>query len=448
MASYDVYAFDQQTANILNLLPGVKSTKDTVGVYVLAHDPFSTATLVRLIWKDWWSLAGSLVKLAEVAMLWKQGATRLCWVTSINWSYFFLATVILQMRGISRERDRSTNTSEIDVIAGDIPTPLKAGGQESKIVLGVPKSARLHVWWKLIWGVGGVVCALSVIATYLTLGGYRMQVVSTWIGFQIFWLVLRSMFFHFAEGADRVFHRPVVARKTWQQMSRNLRNRVRYLLFSLSNFQMHVHPRRLYCYKEDRRSIERIENIQPDFPLSAIASAKDNVPSKTDAPETIDLAITAIIGDTMLSSAAWMQGSSLSGLNLYDSCLVELSVDGSRVTIPAARVLTEAPPDGRPPSSDVEAGFEAQFVPRGGSNTGSSVLWWYWIPCGPNRWLQTHTENMQLLGKWRATVVSDRDITAKLALGDLLVSISSVEDVKDIVRHSRLGCDVLLRFLD
>lgn len=341
---------------------------------------------------------------------------------------------MLQILKISREYDQNMSSSEWDVLAGQLPTPVKSEG-EPKVVLGVTKNVRLHLCWKLVWGFGSVVCTMALIATYITLGKHDIKIISIWIGFQVSWLALRSVFFHFAEGMDKAFHRPFIVRKDWASLPWRFKVRIRHLLSALSRYQMHVHPRRLYCYKEDMQTLETIDNIRPDCPLDPSICVGD----------TVDLSISAVVGDTLLSSAAWMLGSKLSGMDLYDSCVVALTVDGKSAAIPSARVLSE-PPIERP--SDLELGTEVQFVPRGSSNTGRSPVWWYWIPCGSDRWLQVHTEQRKFLGKRKATVVSDEHITQKLAIGDLYVSIKHVDEVKDIVRHSKMGCDVLLHFLD
>lgn len=53
------------------------------------------------------------------------------------------------------------------------------------------------------------------------------------------------------------------------------------------------------------------------------------------------------------------------------------------------------------------------------------------------------TTDMKFLGTRRATVVSDAQVTQKLAGGELLVSISEVNHVKEIIQHSRTAFDIL-----
>ncbi|KAI9791236.1 MAG: hypothetical protein M1816_004228 [Peltula sp. TS41687] len=432
-ASYDIYALDQQTSHTLSLLSAIKD-QSSFTAYILPRDPFSKSRLITVTRYDWWCLLASLVKLVELFVLWKLNATALGLITCGIWIHFFFGSMMLQALKISREYDQNMSDSELDVLAGQLPTPVKSEG-EPKVVLGVTKNVRLHICWKLVWGFGSIVSAMALIATYITLGKHDIKIICVWIGFQVSWLALRSVFFHFAEGMDKAFHRPFIVRKEWQSLPWRYKVRVRHLLSALSQYQMHVHPRRLYCYQEDMQTLETILNIRSEFPLDPSIAVGD----------TTDLSVSAVVGDTLLSSAAWMLGSKLSGMDLYDSCVVVLTVNGKSVAIPSARVLSE-PPIERP--SDLELGSELQFVPRGSSNTGRNPVWWYWIPCGHNRWLQAHTEQKKILGKRKATVVSDEQITQRLAIGDLYVGIKNVDDVKDIVRHSKLGCELLLRFLD
>lgn len=112
-------------------------------------------------------------------------------------------------------------------------------------------------------------------------------------------------------------------------------------------------------------------------------------------------------------------GSKLSGMDLYDSCIVVLNVRGATVSIPSARVLTDKPPQ-QGPSRGVEFGMErfspARGTPRGtpkggGPNGEENISWWYWIPCGHDVWLQMHTTDMKILGKRTASVLRDQQVT-------------------------------------
>jgi hypothetical protein len=148
------------------------------------------------------------------------------------------------------------------------------------------------------------------------------------------------------------------------------------------------------------------------------------------------MSIVEIIGDTVLASGAWMAGSTLTGMDLYDSCLIVVDVRGTLMAIPAARVLAGL----SMVRSDIESSAGGLIIPKGSMNSGetSLLLWHYWVPCGAGLWLRLKTEDASLtiLGKRQAQVVSDAQVTERLARGELNVSLTSVEEVKNIVKMS------------
>jgi len=132
-------------------------------------------------------------------------------------------------------------------------------------------------------------------------------------------------------------------------------------------------------------------------------------------------------------------------MDLYDCCLLFLNVQGSLIALPVARVLS-APLTSK---LDVESSIvDSDIVNKGSTNTGKGITWWYWIPCGEDRWLQTCTEDMKFLGKREAHVLSDAQVTQKLSQGRLIVSLKSVQDVRDVVSVSREACQILVDILN
>ena len=98
--------------------------------------------------------------------------------------------------------------------------------------------------------------------------------------------------------------------------------------------------------------------------------------------EAVEIKVDQIVGDTTLSSACWMFASKITGMELYDSCVLILNVNGNRNAVPAARVLTNK---AALPKVDAEAAIGPVFPLRGNSNTGRDILWFYWVPCGDDR---------------------------------------------------------------
>ena len=158
--------------------------------------------------------------------------------------------------------------------------------------------------------------------------------------------------------------------------------------------------------------------------------------------EVLEVTITALLGDTLLSSASWFLGNGPTSVELYDSCLVEL-VHGQGISflVPCARVLS-GPPKGSGPK-DSEMSIIPNFAPRGGSNSPTNITWWYWIPCPDGRWFQLRSEGASFLGKRMAKVLSAAEVTRRLQVGDLYVSLTSVGDVEDVVAKSRTAYECL-----
>lgn len=432
LSRHDIYAFDQCTSGILELVPESKAT-GSFQTHVLIQDAYSRESSTRTAWTDSMAILFSVIKVLELAILWQNGATVLCIITGSCWAFFLLVSILLQFLGLSREFSEKVKEREMDIVAGQLPTPIKAGGHH-KILLGAPQNVRHSLFWKFAWGLGSGVCTGTIIATYMVLSKQSSRVFAIWTGFQFAWLALRSIFYHFAEGTDRVSHHPILLKKKWNELSIELRSRVRNLVCALSKYQMHVHPRGLYCYEEDLQTMDKAYDIRADYPLTTDQQSSENV----------EIDVVAIIGDTALSSACWTFGSKLTGMELYDSCVLILNVNGNVIAIPSARVLTDKAAQ---PKLDAEAAIGPVFPLRGNSNTGRDILWFYWIPCGDDKWLQVSTTDMKFLGTRMAPIVSDAQVTQKLAGGELLVSISEVGHVKEIVQHSKTAFDVLQTLL-
>lgn len=413
----------------------------------------------KVAWRDTIGLLGSLLKLVEVCILWTRGAVSLAIATGICWAWFFIGAAVLQSLHISREFSENQG-SHVDLLTGQLPTPIRPGG-ERKILLAAPSNHR-HRWtWRTIWIIGAFLCTVSVIGCYFLLGKQSKEIVYLFIAFQILWLGLRSIFFHFAEGVDKVFNHPSLTVHTWDRLAEEYRYRVMELVFSLSLYQMHVHPRGAKSYEGDVRNIDMLQNIQSAIPIQ-------NLNAAAQAGDRVKVKIEAIIGDTMLSSAAWTFGSKLTGIDLYDSCIVTLTINDNKksISIPSARVITDAPPESPPtptpkdienPSSSSSSSSPnaAKFPPRGGSNSGGPTVHWnYWIPCSSpsstgagGHWLHIRTKGLEARGEALATIVTDAQITKKLSSGELFNSLTCVEEIREIVRNSGLGCEILVGML-
>ena len=425
VSRHDSYALDQYMASKLELLPESSSFL----AHVVAPDPYATQRTRENAWRDWIGILASFAKLAEIAVLYLHKAPMLCMISGCCWLYFLLVAVTLQYFHVSREYPEAWDRPEVDIIAGQLPTPIR-DGTSHKILLGAAQNVRNSICWRFVWGGGSIVCTTTVIASYMTLSSLSSKIFAIWVGFQFLWLGLRSVFYHFAEGTESNFHHPILLGKSWANLPTHLKPRIRSLVLALSKYQMHVHPRGLYCYEEDRDSLGSIGELRSRFPLT----------SSELASRCTEITVNSVIGDTLLSSTAWVFGLKMPAMDMYDTCVVILDINGKSIAIPAARVLTDAPP---PRSPDVEIGTEPQYPPKGGSNRGRNIAWWYWIPCEGGNWLQVYSTNMEFLGKRSAAILTDDEVTFKLKSGTLFVGISEVSHVKDTVRNSAREFEVL-----
>jgi len=86
------------------------------------------------------------------------------------------------------------------------------------------------------------------------------------------------------------------------------------------------------------------------------------------------------------------------------------------------------------------------FVPRG-TGEGYVQTWLYWIPCGPNRWLQVQSKSLTVLGRCTAEVLNDGQLSALLRAGTLNISLTHAKEVKEVVELSRVGVEALFKLL-
>ena len=429
----DIYVFDKSITGLLEVIPD-EETKDSFYVNSILPDVYRREIAARIVWKDWMGIIASTLKLAEVALLWKDGASALCLISGCSWAYFFSISVAFQATGLSRNLSGKGDDRDLDLLAGQIPTPVKAGGQ-CKILLGAPQNVRHSSLWRLAWAFGSLVLTASVVAAYLTLNSQNQRIFVEWTGFQILWLALRSAFYHFSEDTDSVLQNPILQKRAWNGLSRPLKARIRGLVQALSLYQMHVHPRGFYCYDEDERIIRETYNPKARFTL----------PARTGDGEPTSVYISAVLGDTMLSSSCFITGRKFAPFDQYDTCVVIFTTSEGEIAIPSARVATGSPP---PRDHNIETGYELLLPPRGGtSRAKDDTSWWYWIPCEGDQWLEIHTTEMHILGKREAKIMTGAAITKHLTSGELYVSISEVAQVDEIVSHSRLGFEAVQRLL-
>jgi hypothetical protein len=410
----------------------------------------------------------SLFKVGEfIAFWWLSGGPFLSLATALPWMYFFIVAVIVEVNDINNTGKLQDPDTYLDMLSGKLPRMTHAGaGGKLKIILGVPQNTRNSARWKIMWGMGVLVCLLNIILTYIVLSHESNKILSIWFSFQVLWTFVRIIVHHFAEPMNNSVER-IVTEMSWSTLPSPLKYRVVMLMSALGSYLTSVHPRREIAYRtatvapEELRVIIFHSSPRLYYPLPQdIDSFKFNVRQKN----LIEININAVIGDPILSSAAWIAGTHLTPTDLYDCCIISFRISTpSRdlppqvITIPCARVLSGTPimfsktwPHWQIIDKE-ETGFRPpgprQFVPKYAANTGGN--WCFFIPCEPGLWLffrKNITEDV--VGKHiTAEVLTDIQVTAMLAKGDMNISLSHVDDIQQIVYLSEQARHILLQIL-
>ena len=441
----------------MRLVEGLRKTlpRDPLTVYVGIPYPFSP---VRTIIQSS-ALALSLLKCVELYYHWTNGAHHLALISATPFVFFFVSGSVIAFREMFLAR-KLADIGNLDTIIGGLPTWKKAGG-EKKVILGLLADPRTSIWWKLMWSVGGLLHIVSLTLTYFLLSKMTPGFTLMWAGFQVAWLGCRILAYYFTEGLPEPMADRMMVNHRWQDLDVSMKTRVLNLTIAAAQYQIHIHPRGIESYADDSFSPLHIMNLLSE-PQNLRMSCE--LPHHFDPRKSssIEIDITAMIGDTVLSSAMWMVGSDLSPMDMYDTCLVFLSFPQpppslsssslgtplsapSRFAIPAARVGHSMGEFIRP---DAEKSSPV-FVPRGTGAGPSACIqaWLYWIPCGPNRWLQIQSNNLTVLGRCTAEVLDDGQLSARLGAGTLNISLSHAKEVKEVVELSRVGVEALFNLL-
>ncbi|KAF7508293.1 hypothetical protein GJ744_009438 [Endocarpon pusillum] len=144
---HGAYAFDQRISGILDSIPE-SGPFDPFQSYLLVGDAYIKDHFTNIVWEEWIAIFASLSKFAEIFVLWRQKATILTLVSAGCWFFFFGASVVLQLLGLSHIHYGGVTQREVDIIAGQLPSPLRVGGQR-RLILGAPQEVRHSLYWKV-----------------------------------------------------------------------------------------------------------------------------------------------------------------------------------------------------------------------------------------------------------------------------------------------------------
>ena len=382
------------------------------------------------LWKDWLVLLLSLAKLAEVIALWKLGSYRLWYWTMTGWGHAFVSAIILQLCGLGRDHPlRPTN----DIVAGTLPTPLHLGGY-GKIVLGVSGNVRRSLLWRTLLALGTIFNVAGLFGTFIFLGKEPSRIIYAWVGFQVLWLVSRTVVFHYVEGAA-ASRQGILISKTWDEACEDDRRRVLTLLGDLSKHQASIHPRGAYAYQHDCLSFHK---LVPHFDEIGWKLTMC-FPVTDPKSRTWNLNIKAVAGDLLIRSAVWYTGVNLNNNELYDATIAFVSASSKDIpyAIPCVRVW----------ACDCLPDTDRQ---RGNAHpTCGMVKWLYFIPTGKvdndhgqDQWVYAH--GLSGVGLLMAELLSNEELNQRLQTGRWRISIQSLEELQAALDVARAGVALVL----
>lgn len=403
---------------------------DESGIFIYRRDQYQWAIRQRnQNREDWIAIGITSLKLAETFFLcWKE-SWLFAVICSMNWLFFCTAAIILQSLGLSRQINTNSSASgkSIDILIATLPTVQKPG-KAFKIISGLPKNATMHPMWRIIWGLGSIICISSMVATYILLSIQTRVQFYSWAGFQVLWLLLRSTYFHLTKKTEDALPHAMLP-----QNSACHGQQLLHLCAGISQYQVALHPRGQHCYLDDTQDPTAVAEILRI--TEWIADPAKNLVY----PYPNEIQIVSVIGDTFLSSVSWIRGHSLSGFELYDSCLIAMKInvpEGKKlILLPGARVLS-----GKAIQTKSMIGTEESiiptFEPRTWPNDGSeSNGWVFWIPFGSQHWLY-FTCTTRFLGMQQVKILHNHEVAQALRAGLLAISLTSVDDLREIVAHS------------
>ncbi|KAH8818792.1 hypothetical protein DL96DRAFT_1534294 [Flagelloscypha sp. PMI_526] len=442
----DVYQFNRNALVILDAL-SLSSAGSPPRIYICVPSkftprPYQTIPFARP--SEWVMWACSSIKLVELSVLWHLDGLSSAVVFGLPWAYFFLASMALQVASFL-EKGEDRTLGPVDYLIGRIPLAQREG-RERAILLGARINTQQGTLWRAMWALGALVEFTSTILAYVQLNQIANSTVYVWVVFQILWLGTRIVFHHFTSNWNE-FPCRATLEKPWAGLDARLKLRILELVMSVAKYQSHLHPRGDYSYRFDLLSSTQLQSLfflsryrlTREFPLRG-----QMIPGKQ-----IKIEVVGVVGDTLFSSASWIKGGEYNGLDLFDCCLVFLLVNNKTYAIPSVRALS-----GKAATlvfsylEDTESGENAKFVPKGASNYGWGINWYFWIPGQDGLWIEmvSEDETMKFLGLRQGVVLNETSLHAKLKSGELMISLTGVKDVKQTLEISRNASKILLDF--
>ncbi|KAF8910513.1 hypothetical protein CPB84DRAFT_1763853 [Gymnopilus junonius] len=480
---HDIYAFDNDTSIMLS---EINPTFRNSPLAIHTHYPYPSyhahSFRFQLI-----VLLLSLLKISEIYTLLRlqHGGTLFGLLAGAPFVFSLFSGLCLEIADILASRRPVEVDGHLDILAASsLLTTKRVGGPR--------KNPRSGPWWKFFWIMTGTLQVLFLVKSYFLLVQQSASFVLIWTGFQLFWAVLRILIFKSditdASQSHIMDGRPMQESKL-ESLPLVMKLRVANLVLALGSYQAHVHPRKLDAYLDDSFSTSQIARLLAPGNISEVYTVPRSTQDVLQAPfyagatsaitekakfastgRTTIVNILAVIGDTALSSAAWVLGNpkyDYSPMELYDCCVVVFEVlipssiqekhayEPKRriVAVPSARVYSARSAVDVATSRAQQDTLEPLFIPRGAGaqDSAEEKEWLYWIPCDTGEWLQIRSPSSgskagSVLGQQTVEVLGDDAVSRVLGAGNLNISLKDAKEVTEIVAISRRAVDGLLSF--
>ncbi|GIK01913.1 hypothetical protein Aspvir_005954 [Aspergillus viridinutans] len=423
-----IYTLDKNAQLALDTVPAAEKGSP-IDIYRFIPDQGSLPSP----WRDWFWLLLSLVKLIEVFTLRKVGSQGVWAWTMAGWAHASVAAVLLQVTGLGRD---SPFKRTRHLVAGILPSPLRMG-EQGKIVLGIPANIRRHMLWRIVLGVGICVNLAGLLGTFIRLDGEPTEALYFWIGFQVLWLVMRTIVYYFAAGGTAI-QQGIMSCRRWNEAPPEDRQQVLLLLNELASHQASTHPRGFHAYLFDCMSFEHLCQffVLVDWTLSPKLPP---FPAETRLDSII---VHAVTGDPLIRSAVWQQGVALDNSELYDSCITFVDLapgdkQGYLMAVPCVRA------------------YSCHCGSKDGHDRGNShpdcgkIEWWHFFPvdiqnCVGSRWLVAHGKKG--VGQLEAEILDEDELDRRLFTGWWKISITGIRTLRKTWEVSVQAANITLSF--
>lgn len=341
-----------------------------------------------------------------------------------------LFAVVLTSVNASRDRVDGANS---DLVTGRLPSHLTAGGP-GRLLMGAPLNVRRSRLWRLYWLANSLAALVTLIGTYVVLGKNPAKVIYCWVGFQAFWLCVRTGVFYILDSAAGS-SQSLSTGRSWGDSHTDVQTRALQLLMALARHTAVHHARGFRHYKDDLE-IANLEELLSQCKCIAWNLSECTGPVKIGGT----LQICGVVGDNFLRVISWLDGATRENNDLYDSSLIFISIDGRRLAVPVVRVITC-----RCPRS-----FAKQHAPRGDShgNVCKTMVWAIFIPaiCDNGRtehWI--YASGVKTKGTLAYELLSKDELDTKLSDAYWQISLKTSTEFEKILEVSRATSELLIK---